>query len=89
MNASASVIERELSSEERLVWSGQPRGGIRLRALDVFLIPFSLLWRGFAIFWEITAITMISKAPGPVAVIFRLFGIPFVLLSGQTRICRE
>lgn len=81
MNGPSSVMERELSSEERLVWSGQPRRGIRLRASDVFLIPFSLLWCGFAIFWEFTAITMIFTAPAPIAVIFPLFGIPFVLVG--------
>lgn len=39
-----SVLSAELGPGERLVWSGKPRGGIRLRAQDAFLIPFSLLW---------------------------------------------
>jgi hypothetical protein len=70
-----------LESTEMLLWSGQPASGIRLRAQDAFLIPFSLLWCGFAIFWEFTAVTQVSKAPGPVAVIFPLWGIPFVLFG--------
>ena len=36
-----SVLSAELGPGERLVWSGKPRGGIRLRAQDAFLIPFS------------------------------------------------
>ena len=45
-----SSIERELNSGERLLWKGRPRGGIRLRGMDFFLIPFTLLWAGFAFF---------------------------------------
>ncbi len=72
---STSEIERELSLCERLVWTGQPAKGIRLRASDAFMIPFSLLWCGFAIFWETTAIN--NGAP----VFFRLWGMPFILVG--------
>jgi hypothetical protein len=73
-----TVLNPQLDSGERLLWSGQPRGGIRLRRQDALLIPFSLLWGGFAIFWECMALTATTKAPGPVAVVFPLFGLPFV-----------
>ena len=77
----ASGIERELSSGERLVWSGQPRRGIRLRASDAFVIPFSILWCGFAIFWEVMALTATAKGGGPIALVFPLFGLPFVIVG--------
>jgi hypothetical protein len=80
-NDPASAVEQELSSSERLVWSGQPRGGIRLRAGDAFLIPFSLFWCGFAIFWEFGALTVTAKGRGPIAIIFPLFGVPFVAIG--------
>jgi len=76
-----SILSPQLDSGERLLWSGQPRGGIRLRRQDALLIPFSLLWGGFAIFWEFTALTATSKAPGSVALVFPLFGLPFVVVG--------
>ena len=76
-----STFTQWLDAGERLLWSGQPRSGIRLRAQDAFLIPFSLLWGGFAIFWEVMALTATSKAPGPVAVVFPLFGLAFVFVG--------
>jgi hypothetical protein len=76
-----SILTQQLDTGERLLWSGQPRGGIRLRGQDVFLIPFSLMWGGFAIFWEFMAVTMTSKAPGPFGIVFPLFGLPFVCVG--------
>ncbi len=76
-----SVLSAELGSGERLLWSGRPRGGIRLRPQDVVLIPFSLLWGGFAIFWEVMALTRTAHAPAPFRFIFPLFGLPFVAIG--------
>ena len=34
-------IRRELAHGERVVWSGRPLGGIRLKVSDAVMIPFS------------------------------------------------
>lgn len=72
-------MERELRSHlthgEKLVWIGRPKTGLKLRGSDTFFIPFSLLWGGFAIFWELTVIA--TNSP----LIFKLWGIPFVVVG--------
>jgi len=72
---SNSVVSAELGSGEKLLWSGSPLQGIRLRKSDMATIPFSILWGGFAIFWEAMAI----KTGGPI--FMRLWGIPFVAVG--------
>jgi hypothetical protein len=75
---SKNYIEQDLlttlSKDERLLWTGRPRVGIIFRSSDIFLIPFSLLWFGFAIFWEYNVV----KIGVP---LFALFGLPFIIMG--------
>ena len=63
-------LRREMSPGEHILWRGRPRPGVRFRASDALLIPFSLMWGGFAVFWEAMAWT--KNAP----FFFRLWGHP-------------
>jgi hypothetical protein len=68
-------IQRHVNKGEQLLWAERPKQGIIFRSSDGCLIPFSLAWGGFAIFWEFTAISM--GAP----IFMALFGIPFVVIG--------
>ncbi len=77
-----SLIASQLESGERLVWAGAPRGGIRFRKQDLFMVPFSLMWGGFAIFWEVSVLAAARRnSLKGAGVIFPLWGIPFVLIG--------
>jgi hypothetical protein len=75
-------IRPELASGEQLLWSGNPPTGIRLRGQDLFLIPFSLMWAGFAVFWE--AMVLTKGAP----LFFALWGIPFIAMGAYITVGR-
>jgi hypothetical protein len=69
------LVKKELESRENLLWSGRPKQGIIFRGADVFMIPFSLLWCGFAIFWEVS----VANSGG--SPFFLLFGGFFVFIG--------
>ena len=73
--APQNEIAQALESGESLIWSGTPRKGLMLRPRDAYMIPFSLLWGGFAIFWE----TDVLHTSGPNTAFMSVWGIPFVL----------
>ena len=64
-----------LQPNELIQWVGRPPSGLLFRKSDALMIPFSLLWGSFAVFWETTAYN--SGAPG----FFLLFGGFFVLIG--------
>jgi hypothetical protein len=61
-------LTQHLGTGETLRWSGHPRQGVMLRSADVFMIPFSILWAGFAFFWEASVLR------GGAPVFFALWG---------------
>lgn len=68
-------LKQHLDLGEILVWEGKPEQGIKLQKIDILMIPFSLMWGGFAFFWEYMALS--ASAP----FFFKLWGIPFVLVG--------
>ena len=69
-----------LLSGERILWTGQPKQGIAASGRDVMLIPFSLMWGGFAIFWNVSVWSAPEQGQGP-DLFFRLWGLPFLVVG--------
>ncbi|MBB2975239.1 hypothetical protein FHX49_000780 [Microbacterium endophyticum] len=63
-----------LAPGEEIVWTGRPDPSLHFTRTDVFFIPFSFLWVGFAIFWTLSVSR--STAP-PFVIVFGLFFVAF------------
>ena len=74
-------LQHDLLPGEKLLWTGRPATGIKLRTSDIFFIPFSILWFGFAIFWEAG---VLSGGPS----FFAIWGIPFICVGFYVTIGR-
>src|SRR5476649_1583398 len=76
-------LDSYLDPSERLLWSGQPKQGLRLQASDAMMIPFSLMWGGFAIFWEANALGLVQTNGHQTTppIFMAIWGIPFVLVG--------
>lgn len=70
-----------LLPDEQLLWWGRPAPGKHFTSRDLFLVPFSLLWGGFMIFWEVQALTAGPPRGGGPRWVFPLFGVPFILMG--------
>ena len=76
MNIEAqNAVTPHFNGGERILWTDRPRQGLLLRGVDAFMIPFSLVWTGFAVFWFLMA----SGSQGGKH--FSLLGIPFILVG--------
>jgi len=81
---SLAAIQPELTSGESVLWAGQPNTRVIFHKEDLFLIPFSLLWGGFAIFWEGAVAGYwgsSGKGSGHPWLFGMIWGIPFVLIG--------
>ena len=79
----SSKVQTELMSGETLLWAGKPNPSVVFHSDDLYLIPFSLLWGGFAIFWELGVLGYWGNGPrgGTPPTFMALFGIPFVVIG--------
>ena len=63
-----------LSAGEQILWKGTPGKGHLFLPSDIFMIPFSIFWCGFAFFWEFGVIS--SGNP-----VFAFFGLPMIAVG--------
>ena len=77
------ALQPELISGESLLWTGQPNPRIVFHKEDLYLIPFSLLWGGFAIFWEasVAGYWGTGARSGTPWILGMIWGVPFVLMG--------
>jgi len=80
---SMMAIQPELTSGESILWAGQPNPRVIFHKDDIFLLPFSLLWGGFAIFWEagVSGFWGGNHGNGGSWIFGMIWGVPFVLIG--------
>jgi hypothetical protein len=74
-NDGTDLFDDELVDGEDILWLGQPDASKLFNRQDIFFIPFTLFWGGFALYWNLGVWEL--DAP----FIFRLVGL-LVLLVG-------
>ena len=76
-------LQPELNTGESLLWAGRPNFGVIFHSEDWYMVPFSLMWGGFAIVWEAGVLgywgtgSRGNEGPG----FFVLWGIPFIVIG--------
>ena len=75
MDDSREDLEQALLPGEHLLWSGRPDPKVIFGPVDALLIPFGLVFTGFAAAWMLIAIS-IGHNPE-----FALFGVPILLFG--------
>jgi len=55
------ILSSELLPGETVQWTGRPNSAVIFHREDWALIPFSLLWGGFAIFWLLGASGKVAR----------------------------
>jgi hypothetical protein len=77
----SSKLQTELLPGESILWAGRPNPGAIFHSDDWYLIPFSLLWGGFAIFWEVSVLGYLGNSKGAPSTFMAVWGIPFVVFG--------
>jgi hypothetical protein len=79
----AIKVQTEMMSGERVYWAGMPNPSVTFHSDDWAMVPFSLLWGGFAIFWEAGALGYWGNGPrsGSPSLFMAIWGIPFIVVG--------
>jgi len=79
----AAKLQPELLSSENIYWAGAPNPKVIFHSDDWTMIPFSLMWTAFAVFWEAGVLGFWekeSRSGGPNTFMV-LWGIPFLVIG--------
>ena len=78
---SQSAFQTYLLPGEHILWTGRPKQGLVLTGRDALLVPFSLMWGGFAIFWNVGVWSFPSSGANDPGLFFKLWGLPFLVVG--------
>jgi len=65
------LLQPHLRPDEKLLWTGRPDPRVHFMPSDAFLVPFSVLWCAFAVYW--TWLVLNSGKPRWFALVRLLF----------------
>lgn len=81
-----TALRRELATDERILWSAQPRASRLKGGLSIWL--FAIPWTLFALFWEsMTLLPWLAETKTPdgitwtFGIIMSIFGLPFIVIG--------
>jgi hypothetical protein len=79
----AMKVQPEMMSGERVYWAETPNPSVIFHSDDWAIVPFSLLWGGFAIFWEAGVLGYWGNGPrsGSPSLFMAIWGIPFIVMG--------
>jgi hypothetical protein len=77
-------LKKTLLEHEQVLWVGRPKQTVVFTRDDRLLIPFSILWGGFAIYWEIITFFSKDEAGTGSPLIFIILGLPFAIFGVYT-----
>ena len=67
------VFRDRLLEDERILWSRRPDPSMHFTLMDLFLVPFSMLWGGFAIYFQLSEF-IFDTGQEDIDIEFALFG---------------
>lgn len=75
------LFKTELMNDETILWVGQPDPRKVFTRLDLFLVPITTLWCGFAIYWEFRALLILNQFHRKQDFFSPVFGFLFVMIG--------
>jgi hypothetical protein len=82
MDTPPALLTSALDRGENLIWWGQPQGGIVFRAIDWFVIPFSIVWISVPSAGAVAALRSASVSPQAFMVV------PFLVIGAYLLVGR-
>ena len=74
-NPAEQWLQPYLQPREHLLWSGRPAQGLRLRMLDLYMVPSSIFFVGFGVFTTLSTPTLLFSLLGILIVLVGIYSL--------------